>query len=136
MSKAFHSSFATTPPRPIAATASPSMEARTPTLNWLPLGSGRSPTDIARYAIEADCSVNGNANHVLSPDMTKQMLTAGMGHWGLGLEIGGSDSNRYFAHGGDNAGFHNNFVMYEKGGNGFVVMTNGDNGNLWPTRSA
>jgi hypothetical protein len=93
-------------------------------------GLWTTPTDIARFAIEVDRSLNGNANHVLSKDMTRQMLTAGMGHWGLGLEIGGSDANLYFAHGGDNAGFHNNFVLYEKSGNGFVVMTNGDNGNL------
>ncbi|HZS60309.1 MAG TPA: DUF3471 domain-containing protein [Gemmatimonadaceae bacterium] len=58
------------------------------------------------------------------------MLTAGMGHWGLGLEIGGPDANLYFSHGGDNAGFHNNFLLYEKSGNGFVVMTKWDNGNL------
>ena len=93
-------------------------------------GLWTTPTDIARYAIEVDRSLDGNANHVLSPDITKQMLTAGMGHWGLGLEIGGADANLYFSHGGDNAGFHNNFVIYEKSGNGFVVMTNGDNGNL------
>jgi CubicO group peptidase (beta-lactamase class C family) len=93
-------------------------------------GLWTTPTDIARYAIEVERSVDGNANHVLSPEMTQQMLTAGMGHWGLGLEIGGSDSNLYFSHGGDNAGFHNNFVMYEKSGDGLVVMTNGDNGNL------
>src|SRR5581483_5886778 len=53
-----------------------------------------------------------------------------MGHWGLGLEIGGPDANLYFSHGGDNAGFHHNFLLYEKSGNGFVVMTKWDNGNL------
>jgi Domain of unknown function (DUF3471) len=60
--------------------------------------------------------------------MTRQMLTPGLGHWGLGLEIGGADSNPYFSHGGVNAGFQNIFVAYEKSGEGAVVMTNGDGG--------
>jgi CubicO group peptidase (beta-lactamase class C family) len=93
-------------------------------------GLWTTPTDIARYAIELRRSLNGQANHVLSPEITKQMLTPVMGHYGLGLEIGGSASNPYFAHGGVNEGFVNNFAMYETSGNGFVVMTNGDNGGL------
>jgi CubicO group peptidase (beta-lactamase class C family) len=93
-------------------------------------GLWTTPTDIARYAIEVDRSFNGQTSHVLSAEMTKQMLAPGMGHWGLGLGIGGSDSNLYFSHGGANEGFRNNFVMYEQGGNGFVVMTNGDNGGM------
>lgn len=91
-------------------------------------GLWTTPTDIAKYAIEVVNSLNGKANHVLSAEMTKQMLTAGMGHWGLGLEIGGSEANPYFSHGGVNEGFVNIFYMYEKSGDGAVVMTNGDGG--------
>jgi CubicO group peptidase (beta-lactamase class C family) len=93
-------------------------------------GLWTTPTDMARYAIEVRRSLNGHANHVLSPEMTKQMLRPGMGHYGLGLEMGGSSSNPYFGHGGVNEGFVNNFAMYETSGNGLVVMTNGDNGGL------
>jgi hypothetical protein len=70
------------------------------------------------------------ANHVLSEDMTLEMLTPGTGHWGLGLEIGGSGFNPYFSHGGANEGFRNIFVAYETSGDGAVVMTNGDSGSL------
>jgi hypothetical protein len=56
------------------------------------------------------------------------LLTPGIGHWGLGLEIGGTDSNPYFSHGGANEGFRNIFVAYEKSGDGAVVMTNSDAG--------
>jgi hypothetical protein len=56
--------------------------------------------------------------------MTKQMLTPGMGHYGLGNEMGGSAFNPYFGHGGVNEGFVNNVAMYETSGNGLVVMTN------------
>ena len=91
-------------------------------------GLWTTPTDLAIYAIEVEQSLAGKANHVLSADMTRQMLTPGMGHWGLGLQIGGSDTNPYFSHGGANEGFRNNFAAYEKNGEGVFVMTNGDNG--------
>ena len=62
--------------------------------------------------------------------MTKVMLAPGMGHCGLGPEIGGADSNPYFSHRGVNAGFVGIFVAYEKNGEGAVVMTNGEGGDL------
>jgi CubicO group peptidase (beta-lactamase class C family) len=93
-------------------------------------GLWTTPTDLSRYAIEVEQSLQGKANHVLSANMTRQMLTPGIGHWGLGLEIGGSDSNPYFSHGGANEGFRNIFVAYEKSGDGAVVMTGGDAGGL------
>jgi CubicO group peptidase (beta-lactamase class C family) len=91
-------------------------------------GLWTTPTDLAKYAIEVELSLQGKANHVLNADMTRQMLTPGLGHWGLGLEIGGADGNPYFSHGGANEGFRNIFAAYEKNGEGAVVMTNGDNG--------
>jgi hypothetical protein len=56
-------------------------------------GLWTTPSELARYAIEVEQSLEGKANHVLSIEMTRQMLTTGIGHWGLGLEIGGADSN-------------------------------------------
>ena len=93
-------------------------------------GLWTTPTDLARYAIEVQKSLEDKANHVLSVKMTRQMLTPGVGHWGLGLEIGGAEANPYFTHGGVNEGFVNNFVAYEKDGEGAVVMTNSSNGGL------
>ncbi|HEX4322281.1 MAG TPA: serine hydrolase [Acidobacteriaceae bacterium] len=91
-------------------------------------GLWTTPTDLARYAIEVRHSLEGKANHVLSEAMTRQMVTAGQGHWGLGLEIGGADSNPYFSHGGANEGFRNIFLAYENSGEGAVVMTSSDAG--------
>src|ERR1700733_6238991 len=65
-------------------------------------GLWTTPTDLAHYSIEVEQSLEGKANHVLSIEMTRQMLTPGVGHWGLGL--GGTDSNLYFSHGGANEG--------------------------------
>jgi CubicO group peptidase (beta-lactamase class C family) len=91
-------------------------------------GLWTTPTDILRYAIEVRNSLEGKANHVLSAEMTRQMITPGMGNWGLGLEIGGAKDNQYFSHGGVNEGFINIFAVYEKSGDGAAVMTNSDNG--------
>jgi CubicO group peptidase (beta-lactamase class C family) len=91
-------------------------------------GLWTTPSDLAKYAMEVEESLDGKANHVLNADMTRQMVTPGMGHWGLGLEIGGADANPYFSHGGANEGFRNIFAAYEKNGDGAFVMTNGDNG--------
>jgi len=91
-------------------------------------GLWTTPTDLARYIIEVELSSHGKANHVLSQDMTRQMLTPGMGKWGLGLEIGGDAPNPYFSHGGVNEGFVSIFVAYENSGEGAVVMTNSESG--------
>lgn len=91
-------------------------------------GLWTTPSDLARYEIEVERSLDGKANHVLSKELTQQMLTPGKGEWGLGVEIGGSATDPYFTHGGANEGFRNEFVAYEHHGDGAVVMTNSDNG--------
>jgi len=91
-------------------------------------GLWTTPTDLALYAIEIQRSLYGDANHVLSVEMTKQMLLAGQGDYALGLKIGGSPENPYFTHGGINAGFENSFVAYRRTGGGAVVMTNAQGG--------
>ncbi len=92
-------------------------------------GLWTTPTDLARYLIEVQRSLKGEANHVLSQKMTKEMLTPGMGEWGLGLLIAGSETNPHFGHGGSNAGFESDMMAYENGGDGAVVMTNGQQGS-------
>jgi len=91
-------------------------------------GLWTTPTDLAKYAIEVERSLAGEANHVLSKEMTAQMLTRGMGDWGLGVEIGGSQADPYFTHGGVDEGFESIFAAYEQGGEGAVVMTNAQGG--------
>jgi len=92
-------------------------------------GLWTTPSDLARYVIEVQESLQDKANHVLSRELTQQMLTPGKGDWGLGLQIGGSAANPYFSHGGVNAGFESLFVAYEHGGVGAVVMTNAQGGS-------
>jgi CubicO group peptidase (beta-lactamase class C family) len=89
--------------------------------------------DLARYCIEVERLLQGKANHVLSRKLTEEMLTPGIGNWGLGLEIGGSPGDRYFTHGGVNAGFEGLFIAYEKHGDGAVVLTNAQGGTRLAT---
>ncbi len=88
-----------------------------------------TPSDLARYIIEVQQSLQGHANHVLSQKLTEEMVTPGKGDWGLGLQIGGAPSKRYFSHGGVNEGYESLFVAYEHEGDGAVVMTNAQGGS-------
>ena len=92
-------------------------------------GLWTTPSDLGLYILENQQSLAGKANHVLSADMTKQMMTPGMGNWGLGLQIGGAPTNPYFSHGGVNEGFESLFVGYENNGEGAAVMTNAAGGS-------
>jgi hypothetical protein len=92
-------------------------------------GLWTTPSDLSRYILEVQTSLEGKSNHVLTQAMTKQMVTPGLGKWGLGLQIGGSDQNPYFTHGGVNDGYESLFVGYESSGDGAVVMTNAHGGS-------
>jgi CubicO group peptidase (beta-lactamase class C family) len=91
-------------------------------------GLWTTPSDLGRYIIENQQSLQGKANHVLSQAMTKEMMTPGKGSWGLGVQIGGSSSNPYFTHGGSDEGFEALFVGYENNGDGAAIMTNAQGG--------
>jgi CubicO group peptidase (beta-lactamase class C family) len=92
-------------------------------------GLWTTASDLALYVRENQQSLEGKANHVLSQEMTHEMMKSGMGRWGLGVQIGGSEADRYFSHGGVNAGFEALFVGYENHGDGAVVMTNAQGGS-------
>jgi hypothetical protein len=83
--------------------------------------------------LENQQSLQGKANHVLSREMTRQMMKPGKGSWGLGLQIGGAPANPYFSHGGVNEGFESLFVAYENTGEGAAVMTNAQGGTRLAT---
>ncbi len=97
-------------------------------------GLWTSANDLAKYILEVQQSLQGKANHVLSQQLTQQMVTPGLGSWGLGLQIGGSTANRYFSHGGVNEGFESLFVGYENSGDGAIVMTNAQGGSQLASR--
>jgi CubicO group peptidase (beta-lactamase class C family) len=92
-----------------------------------PAGLWTTPSDLARYAIAIQTSLAGKTDRVLSASMANEMLTPGLGDYGLGLSIGGDAKHRHFSHGGSNVGYQC-FLMAYVDGDGAVIMTNGDDG--------
>jgi CubicO group peptidase (beta-lactamase class C family) len=89
-----------------------------------------TPTDLARLVIEVLKANDGESGLVLSPEMTREMLTPQVGWVGLGFPIIEVDGITRFDHPGWNEGFHSSFIGYPGSGQGLVWMTNGENGKL------
>jgi len=92
-------------------------------------GLWTTPTDLCRFAIELQKSFVGKLNKVISQKMTQQMLTPGIGDWGLGPSLSGSGEAKAFSHGGGNEGFRCQLFAFIEGGRGAAVMTNSDRGS-------
>ncbi len=89
-------------------------------------GLWTTPSDLARFAIELQKSLRGESNRVLSTESVHLMITPVADGYGLGFETKGSGDSLTFGHGGSNAGFKCTLVAFARGGNGVVVMTNGE----------
>jgi CubicO group peptidase (beta-lactamase class C family) len=92
-----------------------------------PAGLWTTPSDLARFAIELQRSLQGKSNRVISKSMTQQLLTGSLNSWGLGLHIVHGRQQALFEHGGANEGYRCDLMAYNTG-DGAVIMTNGDNG--------
>ncbi len=90
-------------------------------------GLWTTPTDVARFAVALQRAWSGRDTSVLSQSTTIQMLTPGLGDYGLGPVVRGAAPHRRFLHEGINDGFVNMMVAFENG-DGAVIMTNGMRG--------
>jgi len=90
-------------------------------------GLWTTPTDLLRYALEIQYSLNGQANNVISQKMTLEMLTPQMNSHGLGPALNDDGNSPSFSHGGANEGYRCQLFAFT-GGQGLVIMTNSDNG--------
>lgn len=91
-------------------------------------GLWTTPTDLARFAIEIQNSREGRSNRILSQATVKEMLTEQMKPYGLGFSLSQVDGSTRFGHGGSDEGFQALFSATTDG-QGFVIMTNSDNGS-------
>jgi len=90
-----------------------------------------NPTDLARYIIATQRSLEGKAGGPLSPGMTKQRLTPYVdSNAALGVFIQQKGDDKYFSHGGANEGFRSQYFGSLHNGRGVVVMVNSDNGAI------
>jgi CubicO group peptidase (beta-lactamase class C family) len=92
-------------------------------------GLWTTPSDLAQIAMEVQRSLRGEANRILSREMTEQILEPGLNDWGLGFSTFERGGRRYFGHGGSNEGFRCRLVASLEGGYGAAVMTNGARGD-------
>lgn len=91
-------------------------------------GLWATPSDLARFVIGVARSVRGEDNAVLGSDTAEQLMTRGLGNWGLGVDLGPAEGPRQFSHTGKTIGYTSMFVMYPDSCQGAVVMTNGYDG--------
>jgi CubicO group peptidase (beta-lactamase class C family) len=94
-------------------------------------GLWTNPTDLSKYIIETQLSLQGKSNKVLNVEMTKLRLTPYIdSNAALGTFIMEKGGKKYFSHGGANEGFRCQYYGSMDGGNGVVVMVNSDNGRI------
>ncbi len=91
-------------------------------------GLWTTPTDSAKFGIEIALSKQGEANHILSEAMTRQMLTPQIEHVGLAFFLGRGGNPEAFGHDGDDEGFQAELLMFADSGKGVAVMANSENG--------
>ncbi len=91
-----------------------------------PAGLWSTPLDLAKFAIAIQQGAAGHDTGVLSPTMTRTMLTPLLNDYALGLQL--QDKGKAFGHGGSNMGFKSALVAFVEKGDGAVILTNGDNG--------
>ena len=102
-------------------------------------GLWTTPTDLAKFLIEVQFSLEGRSNRILTTESTRRMVTpGGVGHYALGFTTGADtphrpappgEADRFFGHTGGNWGFRGNFVGSLEGGNGYVILATGSEAN-------
>ncbi|MES2376998.1 MAG: serine hydrolase domain-containing protein [Bacteroidota bacterium] len=94
-------------------------------------GLWTNPTDLAKYIIETQLSLQGKSNKVLSPETTRLRLTPYIDKSAaLGVFIIEKGNEKYFNHDGSDEGFVAAYFGSMENGNGAVVMANTDNWSL------
>jgi len=91
-------------------------------------GLWTTPTDLAKYIIECQLALEGRSKKVLSQTMMKKRLTPYIdSSAALGVFIENRKGQLYFNHNGGNEAFLCTSYGSMQGGNGVVIMVNGEN---------
>ncbi|MDP9230674.1 MAG: beta-lactamase family protein, partial [Bacteroidota bacterium] len=94
-------------------------------------GLWTNPTDLSKYIIETQISLQGRSDKVLSQQMTKLRLTPYIdSNAAFGVFIEKKGGENYFGHNGSDEGFLSAYTGSVENGNGVVVMVNSDNGRI------
>ena len=92
-------------------------------------GLWSTPTDLAKFAINATNAYLGKDNSIVAKQVAKQMFTSQKNtDYGLGFVINGDRNNLNFRKAGHNLGYHNELIMFPNSGDGIVILTDSENG--------
>lgn len=90
-------------------------------------GLWTTPTDLAKYIIECQLTLKGASQKVLSTSMMQTRMTPVLGkESALGVAIISRGDRRFFIHNGGNEAFLCTSYGTLEGGDGIVIMTNGE----------
>jgi CubicO group peptidase (beta-lactamase class C family) len=87
-------------------------------------GLWTTPTDLAKFLVELQLSLEGRSDRILSRETTALMLTEVRDGYGLGFVVNAKPGPPTWGHTGGNAGFSGYMLASRDGGHGVVVMTN------------
>lgn len=92
-------------------------------------GLWTTPTDLCKFIVEMQLSLQGKSNKVLDQNMTMKMMTPYIDQSSaLGVFIEDVNGTKYFSHSAGNQGFSGQYCGSLEGGNGIAVVLNSDNG--------
>ena len=92
-------------------------------------GLWTTSSDLARFGIELQKSLQGRSNRVLSRAMAQEMASpVGVGPFAIGMQMDKIGEGWYLSHGGSNWGFQCLLFVHKIKGYGFAAMTNADSG--------
>lgn len=94
-------------------------------------GLWTTPSDLAKYIIETQLAYKNQSSKILNQAWTQKRLTPYIDSVAaLGVFIIRKGEDRYFSHNGGNEGFICTSYGSIEGGNGVVIMVNGDQFNI------
>ena len=93
-------------------------------------GLWTNPTDLAKFIIDIQLSLQGKSNKVLDSTFARKFITPVAPGVALGTFIIQNNNSKYFNHGGANEGFRCIYYGSLEDGNGVVIMLNSDNGRM------
>jgi CubicO group peptidase (beta-lactamase class C family) len=92
-------------------------------------GLWTTASDLARFGIEIQKSLQGRSNKVLNRATAQEMASpVGVGPFAIGMEMAKIGEGWYLVHGGSNWGFQCLLFVHKLKGYGVAVMTNSDSG--------
>lgn len=90
-------------------------------------GLWTTPSDLAKFIVEMQLSVEGRSNKILSKEIIERMLTPYIDSVAAGVFIKDVNGEKYFQHSGSLPGFNSQYYASMKDGNGVVIMVNAGN---------